>query len=593
MALSGNEMDDIILEFIEESFEELDSLDNKFVILEKNPNEKELLEEVFRTVHTIKGASGFLGLTDIVAVTHEAEDILNKVRTGEVKLTAKIIDEVLKAKDKIKVLLEKLQENVTSEAGAGEVIEQLKNMSTVSKSEDEVSTPKKVTKSNSKVKVKKEDSKKIKQVVITTEESNKKSAVEKPDIQGATSKGHKETEHSIRIDIAKLDEVLNLAGELVLSRNRMRSIGVELSSSGFSEEVVSKMDDAISGLHLLSSSLQMSIMSMRMLPVNKVLGRFPRMIRDLARSQNKKIDLVIEGEDTELDKTVIDEIGDPLIHIVRNSADHGLESPEERKLAGKPEKGTIKISAYQEGRNIIVKTEDDGKGIDPKMLKEKAVSKGLITQEAANKLSDREALNIIFMPGFSTAKIVTDISGRGVGMDVVKTNISKINGIITVESKIGVGTSITFKLPITLAIIQSLTVESSGELYAIPLATVTENIRVKEEDLTSVEGQDVVTIRGRVLPVVRLNKLIGGAEKEKSESESEWKYLVVVSVGEMSFSILVDKLHGQEEILIKSMGEYLQGTEGIAGASITGDGNVVLILDIAGLALTTSSTHVH
>ncbi len=612
MTLSSNEMDDIILEFIEESFEELDSLDSKFVKLEKKPDSKDLMEEIFRTVHTIKGAAGFLGLTDIVKITHKAEDILNKARTKEIKLDAPLIDMVLKAKDDIKILLDDLKQKIDSKEGAGEVIEQLKMMSSTDaagsedKAEAEAEAKSKVQSKKTKATSPKKTPKKIIDKLKTAEapgDSSTMSSLEvkqieaatrvevKQDLQGATSRGQKETEHSIRVDLVKLDEVLNLAGELVLSRNRMTNLGAQFSEKGYSEELMGQMDEAIAGLHLLSSSLQLSIMSMRMLPVNKVLGRFPRMIRDLARGQKKEIELVIEGEDTELDKTVIDEIGDPLIHIVRNSADHGLESPEERRAAGKPAKGTITISAYQEGRNIIIKTKDDGRGIDPVMLKEKAVTKGLLTEEEAERLSDREALNIIFMPGFSTAKVVTDISGRGVGMDVVKTNVSRINGIITIDSEVGKGTTITFRLPITLAIIQSLTVESNGELYAIPLATVTENIRIKEEELNSMEGQDVVTIRGRVLPVVRLEKLIAGSNNS-SDSKSEWKYLVVVNIADKSFCVLVDRLHGQEEILIKSMGEYLRGTEGIAGASITGDGNVVLILDMAGLAKTASSKQV-
>ena len=376
----------------------------------------------------------------------------------------------------------------------------------------------------------------------------------------------------------------------MLSRNRLMRLGGKLSDSSAESDLHSHVNEAIAQLDLVTTDLQLAVMKMRMQPIAKVFNKFPRMVRDLARQIEKEVELHISGEETELDKTVIEEIGDPLVHIVRNSIDHGMETPAEREAMGKPRCGRVELAAYQEGRNIIVSVSDDGKGMDPEALKRSAVEKGLMSAEEAERLTKSDALNIIFIPGFSTAKAVSSISGRGVGMDVVKTNISRINGTITIESEVGRGTRITFRLPLTLAIIQALTVEAGGEVYGIPLSNVSGNIRVTAEEIKSVEGREVINIRDRIYPVVRLGSLVSGSSPD---GRAEWKYIVIIGIGEKHFGILVDRLHGQEEIVMKSMGEYLKGTEGIAGACITGDGNVILILDMAGLLSSAQRGLVH
>lgn len=565
----NSEMDDIVNDFISESTEVLDSLDQKFIELEKNPGDKTLLNDIFRSVHTIKGAAGFLGFQQMVEVTHVTEDVLNKLRKGEMGLDATIMDAILQSVDLIKVLLHNIKEKNGREEDLKPVIASLAGVNGNSSKKEEA---------------KKEEPPQL--TVISTEKKEKEEPV-KPQ---AREEPHKEKEQSIRVDIDRLDSVLNIAGELVLSRNRLMRLGSKLCELDTESELLSQMEEGIAQLDLVTTDLQLAVMKMRMQPIAKVFNKFPRMVRDLARQNSKEIELSISGEETELDKTVIEEIGDPLVHLIRNAVDHGMEPPEERAAKGKPRCGTLCLSAYQEGRHIIVSVADDGRGIDPAAIKKSAVEKGLLTPEDAEKMPNKEALNLIFIPGFSTAKKVSNISGRGVGMDVVKTNISRINGTISIDSEVGKGMKIIFRLPLTLAIIQALTVEAGREIYGIPLSTVIENIRVEADDVKTIDGREVIHLRDRVYPVVRLSGLVDG---NISAYNSQWKYIVLIGIGEKSFGILVDRLHGQEEIVMKSMGEYLKGTEGIAGACINGDGKVILILDVAGLLESMQRLYIH
>ncbi|MBI5491380.1 MAG: chemotaxis protein CheA [Deltaproteobacteria bacterium] len=559
----NNEMDDIVNDFISESAEALDSLDQKFIELEKNPGDTTLLNDIFRSIHTIKGAAGFLGFQQMVEATHVTEDVLNKLRKGEMEVNAAIMDAILQSVDLIKVLLNNIREKNGREEDLKPVIASLTNVLNGDYA-------------------RKEEAPQL--TVISSEKRSGNDAArpaQAPQPQPQSKdEPHKEKEQSIRVDIDRLDSVLNLAGELVLSRNRLMRLGSKLCELDTESELLSHMEEGIAQLDLVTTDLQLAVMKMRMQPIAKVFNKFPRMVRDLARQNDKEVELVISGEETELDKTVIEEIGDPLVHLIRNAVDHGMETPDERASKGKPRCGTLSLSAYQEGRHIIVSVADDGRGIDAAAIKRSALEKGLITPEDAEKMLNKEALNLIFIPGFSTARKVSNISGRGVGMDVVKTNISRINGIISIDSEVGNGTKITFRLPLTLAIIQALTVEAGGEIYGIPLSTVIENIRVTANDLKTIDGKEVIHLRDRVYPVVRLSGLVDG---NVSSTNSEWNYIVLIGIGEKSFGILVDRLHGQEEIVMKSMGEYLKGTEGMAGACINGDGNVILILDVAGL----------
>lgn len=595
MSFPSDEMDDIVNDFIAEASEGLESLDQKFIELEKNPGDTGLLNDIFRSIHTIKGAAGFLGFQQMVEVTHVTEDVLNKLRKGEIAVDAGIMDAILESVDLIKVILNNIREKNGRTEDASGTISLLTRILSFVRADTEtpaaieteqaapapVEAPKAeepVTESApNPVDLPKTEPGADKVVDIPRLEAKPQAAEAK---QQKDEGGGKEKEQSIRVDIERLDSVLNLAGELVLSRNRLMRLGSRLPETDAEEELVSHVNEAIAQLDLVTTDLQLAVMKMRMQPIAKVFNKFPRMVRDLARQNNKEVELVIRGEETELDKTVIEELGDPLVHLIRNALDHGMETPEERVAAGKPRCGTVSLSAYQEGRHIIVSIAEDGRGMNPVHIKNSAVEKGLLTEDEAGRLSNKDALNLIFIPGFSTAKKVSNISGRGVGMDVVKTNITRINGSIDIDSEVGRGTTITFSLPLTLAIIQALTVDAGGEVYGIPLSTVIENIRVADCDIKTVDSREVIQIRDRVYPVVRLGALVSG---NVTTAQSEWKYIVLIGIGEKRFGILVDRLHGQEEIVMKSMGEYLKGTEGIAGACITGDGNVILILDLAGL----------
>lgn len=346
------------------------------------------------------------------------------------------------------------------------------------------------------------------------------------------------------------------------------------------EEFLEELNQVVSIVSLVTTDLQIAVMKTRMLPIGKVFNKFPRMIRDLSRELNKKIELEISGEDTELDKSIVEEIGDPLVHIIRNSCDHGVETPDIRLAAGKAEFGTITLKAYNEGNAIVIQIDDDGKGLDPEMLKNKSIEKGIITEAEADVLSDKEAFALIFKPGFSTAAAVTSVSGRGVGMDVVKTNIEKLNGIIDIESEIGIGISMKLKIPLTLAIIQALLVGVQEEHYAIPLASVLETVRISKDEIYTVENRSVMRLRDDVLSLVHIGDIF---EVERILDSGEHAYVVVLGLGSSKLGLIVDTLVGQEEIVIKSMGDYLKGIEGIAGATIRGDGGVTLIVDVAAL----------
>jgi Chemotaxis protein histidine kinase and related kinases len=394
-------------------------------------------------------------------------------------------------------------------------------------------------------------------------------------------------ETTIRVDIERLDNVMNLVGELVLARNRLFNISSKLEIKYADDDLSSTLAQVVAGLNLVTTDLQLAVMKTRMQPVKKVFSKFPRMVRDLSRELGKDIELLISGEETELDKSVIEEIGDPLVHLIRNSVDHGVEDKETRKLNGKPERGTIRLGAEHEGNYIIISVIDDGKGMDPAIIKRKAVEKGVIDEKTAASLSDKDALNLIFAPGFSTKDKATEISGRGVGMDVVKTNIQKLNGIIEINSVPGQGSSIILKLPLTVAIIQTLIVGIGDEVFAIPLNSVVETLRIKESTIQTIDKHEVINLRKSVLSLLRLGEEFGVSESAVStvnaKSSDREIYVVVVALAEKKIGIVVDDLFGQEEVVIKSLGDYQLGYKGISGATITGDGKVVLIIDVASM----------
>ncbi|HHX94689.1 MAG TPA: chemotaxis protein CheA [Clostridia bacterium] len=393
----------------------------------------------------------------------------------------------------------------------------------------------------------------------------------------------KSVSQTVRVDVARLDKLMNLVGELVIERTRLESVSGKIRGVVGSEFLTEAMEEISLHIARLTGELQEEIMQARMFPIDQVFNRFPRMVRDLSHKFNRDINFIIEGRETELDRTVIEEIGDPLIHLLRNSIDHGIEPPEERVAMGKPAQGTIRLTAAHQENQIVITVEDDGRGMDPQAIKEKAVNKELISQQAADKMSDQEALNLIFLPGFSTAQQVTDISGRGVGMDIVRTHIEKINGIIEIHSKKGAGTKFTIKLPLTLAISRSLLIKQGGRIFALPLANVLEIIEIDCSRVQSMQGNKVALVRDSFLSLFLLDYLLGRGGELPAEGSVP---VVVVGVQDKRIGIVVDELVGEQEIVIKSLGGYIGDIHGLAGATIMGDGSVALILDVRGLVET-------
>jgi two-component system chemotaxis sensor kinase CheA len=540
-AIFDDEMKEIVESFIVETKELLDKLDNDLVELEKRQNDVELLNAIFRYVHTIKGTSSFIGFEQMSELTHKFEDVLNKLRKFELKLNPEIMDVILEAQDLMKVLLSKLEANDLSPIDISGVVSKLER---ISRGE------------------------------FLIEED-----VEKASVDNASQRlQSKVIDKTVRIDVERLDELMNLVGELVLGRNRLTQIVSGIVERFEGESLARELMDTIAQVDYLTSELQAVVMRARMMPIAKVFSKFPRIVRDLSRDLNKEVELLIYGEETEVDKSVIESIHDPLVHLIRNAIDHGIETPQERKAVGKPEKGKVILRAEHEGNFIVITVEDDGRGIDPERVRRKAVEKRIITEQEASSISDRDALNLIFLPGFSTASKVTNVSGRGVGLDVVKANITKLNGMIDVQSTLGQGTKFILKLPLTLAIIQGLLVDVCGEIFIIPLSSVIEVVRIPRSQVHSIKGREIIRLRDSVLPLVRLANIFN------LSSNGDFKenlYVVVVGLAEKKLGIVVDGLVGQKEVVIKSLGSYLNNVRGIAGATILGDGTVRMIVDVA------------
>ncbi len=646
-----DEFQEILQDFLVESFELVEKLDEDLVELEANPEDLELLNGIFRVAHTVKGASSFLNFDILTHLTHHMENVLNKARHGELSITPDVMDVVLESIDLMKALLETIRDtssdagidvaecvvrldkisggdgNVETPVATAPVVEEVvaveepettqneeepdyenmddaaiedeierllkqrqaedkaKREAKIAAGEEVLSAPPEPTEENEEPQEKPKPEPKVEAApvpVAAPRATPKKEAEDDEDAQaGAPAKRAPATvEQTIRVDVKRLDHLMNLIGELVLAKNRLIKINDDVEERYEGEEFLEELNQVVSIVSLVTTDLQIAVMKTRMLPIGKVFNKFPRMIRDLSRELNKKIELVLAGEDTELDKSIVEEIGDPLVHIIRNSCDHGVETPAERTAKGKPEMGTIGLKAYNEGNQIVIQIDDDGKGLDIEMLKEKSLDKGIITQKEADNMSDKEAFGLIFKPGFSTATTVTNVSGRGVGMDVVKTNIEKLNGIIDIDSVLGKGTSMKLKIPLTLAIIQALLVGVQEEYYAIPLASVLETVRISKDEIYTVEGKSVMRLRDDVLSLVHIGDIF---EVERILDVSEHAYVVVLGLGTSKLGLIVDTLVGQEEIVIKSLGDFLKGIDGIAGATIRGDGGVTLIVDVVAL----------
>ena len=615
----NDEMKEIVQDFLQEASEMLEGLDNYFVQLENNPEDRTLLNEIFRTAHSIKGSAGFIGLTRIVEVAHHAENVLNQLRTGNMRAEPAVVDIILESMDALKVLVNEVRtgeqadvdieginmkldlllqwgedthsESPGEEAGEADsemasAVRDEKVLDTRSMPKEEASFPEASGEIPSAV-----PSPSLPpssppvphpgpQVVRPASSREEAQNAEAGSAKGAEGGGGGEADQTIRVEISRLDSVMNLVGELVLGRNRLVKLSGDIDGVTDFERRIKEVAEAISQLNRVTTDLQTAVIKTRMQPIKKVLGKFPRMVRDLSRKMGKSIRLELSGEETELDKSVIEEIGDPLIHIIRNSIDHGIEMPDDRIAQGKDSEGVVRISAYQEGNSIVIEISDDGRGIDAEKIRRKAVEKGIITEADAMRLTDAEAVNIIFMPGFSTAEKVTDVSGRGVGMDVVRTNINKINGSVEIGTQKGAGSTFTIRLPLTIAIIQALMVTIGPETYAIPLASVVETVKITEKDIKTLSGSEVLNLRQQVLPLIRLRDEFKVPHQGDGTGIPEGQYVVVVQVGSKNLGLVVDRLPYQEEVVIKSMGQILSGIRGLAGATITGDGRVVIILDV-------------
>jgi len=641
-----DELQELLEDFLIEAFEMIEEMDQDLVELENNPDDLELLNKIFRVAHTIKGSGSFLNFDKLTHLTHHMEAVLDKARKGELTITPEIMDVILESVDAMKAILEYIRDNGNDEAPEVDVepivkkLDAIVNGSFSGESTEEKSDENKkidiedITEENidemdlsgfspedldavldklvedinteepeeseksekEEEKSEQKEEKKEEKAEESRQKEEKKEVVKKETkpVSKEEKKQHLKKqivtakEQTIRVDVKRLDQLMNLIGELVLAKNRLIKIYNDVEERYEGEKFLEELNQVVSSISIVTTDLQIAVMKTRMLPIGKVFNKFPRLVRDLARELGKKVKLIIEGEDTELDKSIIEEIGDPLVHMIRNAIDHGIEPPEERKKAGKPEEGTVWLKAYNEGNMIVIEIKDDGRGMDPEKLKQKAIEKGIITPAEADNMSDKEAFMLIFKPGFSTAAKITNVSGRGVGMDVVKTNIEKLNGIIEVDSILGKGTTFKLKIPLTLAIIQALLVASQEDLFAIPLSNVIETVRIVEEDIYTIEGKSVLKLRDEVLPLVNMADIF---EIEKVLEPEKYLYVVILGLGATKIGLIVDRFIGQEEIVIKSLGEFLKGIPGIAGATIRGDGRVTLIIDVGSLMKLAKDTH--
>lgn len=622
------DMQEILEDFLVEAFELVEQIDHDLVELEANPGDLELLNSIFRVAHTVKGSSSFLNFDVLTKLTHHMEDVLNKARHGELEITPDIMDVVLESIDKMKTLLSCIRDNGNDTSigmDIGPICQKLTDIS--EKGSLSADTPKEESTqaapqadaqaaqaaqaaqndtadevdvnslSDAEVeaeierllKVRKAEDQARRQAKANTPSPSPASAKPKEAVAAnanankvpAQGSGNASAmEQTIRVDVKRLDQLMNLAGELVLNKNRIINIHNDVEERYEGEKFLEELNQVVAQLSVVTTDIQLAVMKTRMQPVAKVFNKFPRVVRDLSRELGKQIELEITGEETELDKSIVEEIGDPIMHMIRNSCDHGIEDPATRLANGKPEKGIIQLQAYNEGNHIVIEITDDGKGLDTNMLKMKAVERKLITEKEADEMSDKEAFGIIFRPGFSTAAKVTNVSGRGVGMDVVKTNIEKLNGVIDIDSELGKGSTFKLKIPLTLAIMQSLVVGTQEEIYAIPLTSVLETVRVSIDSIYTIEGKNVLRLRDEVLSLVRLSDVFG--VKQVFES-NDLVYVVVIGVAESKLGIIVDIMVGQEEVVVKSMGDYLQNIRGIAGATVRGDGRIMLIVDVAAM----------
>jgi two-component system, chemotaxis family, sensor kinase CheA len=588
-------VNEVVREFLLETHENLAQLDLDLVTLEKEPGERETLARAFRTLHTIKGSAGFLGFTRLQAVAHAAEHLLTRLRSAELTFNPGIASALLAAVDAVRTILAAVE--ATEAEGPqefGEVIQALERaaQSAIRPSPivplpapERTTPPPAAPPAPSPVAAEalartialppagpvvevpapasQRSPPEVAKSIVTTEPAETRS----PAV----------SDSSIRVDVGLLDKLMNLVGELVLARNQLVQYSAVRENG--------TLHGAVQRLNLLTSELQAGVMKTRMQPIGNVWGKFPRLVRDLAVACGKQVRLEMEGHETELDKTIIEAIRDPLTHMVRNAVDHGIEPPAERTRGGKPAEGRVQLRAFHEGGKVIIELADDGGGIDPARVRDKAVAASLISSDQAARMSPRELVNLVFLPGFSTADRVTHFSGRGVGMDVVRTNIEKIGGAVDIESRPGRGTAIKMKIPLTLAIIPALTITAGGDRYCIPQVSLLELVRLDgeraEQKIELVQGAPVYRLRGNLVPIVYLDRQLDVASSQSAGGDAN---IVVLQADDRPFGLIVDDIHDTEEIVVKPLQKQFKGVTVFSGATILGDGRVALILDVLGLA---------
>ena len=617
------ELDEIVQEFLVESHENLDQLDSDLLALEQEPGSQPLLGSIFRTIHTIKGTSGFLAYSHLEAVTHVGESLLSRLRDGELVLTPAMTSVLLEMVDAVRGLLSSIEATgvegspdhraliarltelqarpadvvelpdapaLPAPPALEDVLEELEEPTPEPSALEEVATPRlgEVLVESGAVGPEAVlsavldqslggDSRRLGEILLS------KGAVAQAELDGALesqSDGRRSVaDSSIRVDVDLLDALMTLVGELVLTRNQI----VQHASTRADADLVRSSQR----LNLIASELQEGVMKTRMQPIDSTWSKVPRVVRDLSHTCGKSVRVEMEGKDTELDRTILESTKDPLTHLVRNAVDHAIETPEERIAAGKDPEGVLLLRAYHEGGQVNIEITDDGKGIDPAVIGAKALDKGLVTADRLSRMTPREIVHLIFLPGFSTAAAVTNVSGRGVGMDVVKTNIEKIGGTIDVQSHVGRGTTFRIKIPLTLAIIPALTVTCAGDRYAIPQVSLLELVRLEGEAVTrqveQIHGAPVYRLRGSLLPLVHLDRELAVGPQEPGRTR-DTLFIVVLQAEDRQFGLVVDDVMDTEEIVVKPLGKQLKGIPSFAGATILGDGTVALILDVLAVA---------
>ena len=570
----AEDMKEIVDSFIVETHELFEELDNDLLQLEQRPDDTDLVNAIFRAVHTVKGTSGFLSLEQLSFLTHHFEDVLNKLRRSEIDFHASMMDVMLVAFDQMKVLVQQVIDGQLVRLDLDALVGQLQAISGGSLKKP---APAKDKAAKPKAAIPKAQPKKTAEAKKNGAAARGDSAEANDAKQAAASRKPTDT---IRVEVERLDSLMDLVGELVLGRNRLLQLVSDMKSTDNIDELVRQLSETNAQVDFITSELQAAVMHTRMVQIGRVFNKFPRVVRDLAKEFGKQIDLKIEGEETELDKSLVEEISDPLVHLVRNAADHGIETPEVREAAGKPAKGLMRLAARHEGNNVVIEIEDDGAGINVERVKTKALERGLITEKEAEEMSDAQVFQLLFQPGFSTAQKVSKVSGRGVGMDVVKTNISRLNGTINITSTQGQGSRFTLKLPLTLAIIQGLLVRVGEETFAVPLHAVIEVVGLSPEDINTIRGREVITLREQVLPLMRIGETLDVNGYNPGNTRT---FAVIIGIAHHRLGLVVDALTGQKEIVIKPLGNYLKKVSAIAGSTILGDGRVIMILDVAEL----------